>query len=66
MILVGAPPDRRCFAVRPRRWAVERTFAWAGHCRRLAQDHEATVGSAVAFLVLATAMVLVRWLAKAF
>ncbi|MDT8296503.1 transposase, partial [Roseomonas mucosa] len=50
--------------VQPRRWVVERSFAWFGRCRRLARDHEATVGSAVAFFTLAAAMILVRRLAQ--
>lgn len=63
--LVGSPPGQRGFAVQPRRWVVERTFAWAGRCRRLARDHEATPSSATAFFVLASAMILVRRLARA-
>ena len=62
--LVGAPPGQRGFAVQPRRWVVERTFAWIGRCRRLARDHEATVSSGVAFTTLAAAMVLVRRIAR--
>ena len=64
--IVGAAPGQRGFAVQPRRWVVERTFGWLGRCRRLARDHEATPSSALAFLVLAAAMILVRRLARAF
>lgn len=63
--LVGPKPGQRGFAVQPRRWAMERSFAWAGRCRRLARDHEATTSSAVAFFVLAAAAVLLRRLSKA-
>ena len=38
------------FAVQPRRWVVERFFAWINRNRRLAKDFEATVDSARAFL----------------
>jgi putative transposase len=62
--LVGPKPGQRGFAVQPRRWVIERTFAWTGRCRRLARDHEATPSSATAFFVLAAATVLLRRLAK--
>lgn len=63
--LVGSLPGQRGFAVQPRRWVIERSFAWAGRCRRLARDHEATPSSALAFFVLASAMILLRRLARA-
>ena len=41
------------FEVLPRRWVVERTFAWLGRCRRLAKDWEKTIASAQAWLLIA-------------
>ena len=52
------------FAVQPRRWVVERFFAWIGRNTRLAKDFEATIASARAFLYAASVMLLVRRLAR--
>ncbi len=41
------------FAVLKRRWVVERTFSWLGRCRRLAKDFEASIESAVAWVLIA-------------
>ena len=41
------------FEVLPRRWVVERTFAWLGKYRRLSKDYEATCSSAEAFIYIA-------------
>jgi putative transposase len=60
---VGSPPGQKGFAVQPRRWGVERSFAWSGQRRRLARDHEATTSAAATFFTLAAAMLLVRRLA---
>jgi len=38
--VVRKPADQKGFAVIPRRWAVERTFAWITAHRRLARDYE--------------------------
>lgn len=62
--VVRAEPDQKGFAVQPRRWVVERTFAHAGRCRRLARDHEGSDDAALGFFVLANAMLLVRRLAR--
>jgi putative transposase len=53
------------FEVLPRRWVVERTFAWLGRCRRLAKDFEATIASAVAWAFVAHIRTLTRRLARA-
>jgi putative transposase len=34
------------FEVLPKRWIVERTFAWMGHSRRLSKDYEIRTDSA--------------------
>jgi len=52
------------FEVLPRRWVVERTFAWLGRCRRLAKDFEQTVASASAWLLIAHIRILTRRLAR--
>ena len=49
----------------PRRWVVERTFAWLGRCRRLAKDFEATIESAVAWIFIAHIRRLTRRLVRA-
>lgn len=63
--IVRKNPDQVGFAVNPRRWVVERFFAWIGRNRRLAKDFEATIASARAFLYAASLMLLVRRLARA-
>jgi putative transposase len=63
--IVRKHPDQVGFAVQPRRWVVERFFAWIGRNRRLAKDFEATIASAEAFLYAAAVMLLVRRIARA-
>lgn len=48
------------FALLPRRWVVERTFAWLGRNRRLAKDFERTIESATAWLYLASVQLIAR------
>jgi transposase len=62
--VVRKPKGQVGFAVHPRRWVVERSFAWLGRNRRLAKDFEATIASAEAFLHAASAMLLTRRLAR--
>lgn len=38
--VVRLPEAKRGFVLLPRRWVVERSFAWASRCRRLARDYE--------------------------
>jgi len=62
--IVRKPPDQIGFAVHPRRWVVERFFAWISRNRRLWKDPEATLSSARAFLSVASSMILIRRLAR--
>jgi transposase len=63
--IVQRPPGVKGFQLLPRRWVVERTFAWLGRSRRLAKDFEATIASATAWLLLASIRLLSRRLARA-
>jgi transposase len=52
------------FELLPRRWVVERTFAWLGRCRRLAKDWEKSIASAQAWIFIAHIRVLTRRIAR--
>jgi len=56
------PPERPAgFQVLPRRWVVERTFAWLGRYRRLSKDYEVLPETEEAWISLAmTRLMLVR------
>lgn len=53
------------FVLLPRRWVVERTFAWLNRNRRLAKDVVATIESAVTWLFIASVKPMSRRLAVA-
>jgi len=52
------------FEILPRRWVVERTFAWLNRCRRLAKDWENLTRNALAFLRLASVRLMLRKLGQ--
>ena len=62
--VVKRTDDVSGFVVLPRRWVVERTFAWLGRCRRLAKDFEKSVASATAWILVAHIRLLTRRLAR--
>jgi putative transposase len=61
--IVKRSDDMQGFVVLPRRWVVERTFAWLYKYRRLSKDYEETTQSSEAWIRLAMIHVMVRRLA---
>jgi putative transposase len=57
--------DQKGFVVLPRRWGVERTFAWITPCRRLGKDDETLPKSSEAMISLAMTRLMIWRLAKA-
>jgi putative transposase len=52
--IVSPPEDQVGFAVLPRRWVVERTFAHLGNYRRLSKDYEQCTRSSEGMIYLAS------------
>lgn len=54
----------RGFKVLPRRWVVERTFAWIGRYRRMSKDYEFLPHTQEAFIYLALTKTMLRRILK--
>jgi putative transposase len=63
LAIVKRSDDTQGFQVLPKRWIVERTFAWLGRYRRLSKDYEATSESSEAWITVAMIHLMVRRLA---
>jgi transposase len=50
----------RGFAVLPRRWVVERSFAWIFHNRRMSKDYERLCSTGESFVYAATTRLMAR------
>ncbi|WP_441238837.1 IS5 family transposase [Bradyrhizobium sp. 930_D9_N1_4] len=61
--IVQRPPGVKGFQLLPKRWVVERTFAWCGRCRRLTRDFEGSAATELAWLLVAHLRLLTRRLA---
>ncbi|MFF9498492.1 IS5 family transposase [Streptomyces sp. NPDC014656] len=62
--VVKRSDDTTGFVVLPKRWLVERTFAWLMRSRRLARDYEGRTDSSEAVIRWSMTMVMSRRLAK--
>ena len=60
LLVVKLPEAKRGFVLLPRRWVVERTFAWAARFRRLARDYERLPQTLAGFHFVALACLMVR------
>jgi putative transposase len=63
--IVNRPPDQKGFMVLPRRWVVERTFAWLGRYRRLSKDYEHCTRSSEGVIYIASIRTMLQRLAAA-
>jgi transposase len=63
--IVKRSDQAKGFVVLPKRWVVERTFAWLNRCRRLAKDWECLNRKARAYVLLASIRIMVRRLGRA-
>jgi len=62
--LVPRPAQQHTFQVLPRRWVVERTFAWLGRQRRLSKDYEGVPESSEAWIYITMTGLMLRCLAR--
>ena len=62
--IVEREPGTRGFQVQPRRWVVERCFAWLSRDRRMGKDYERKVQTSEALIELVISRLLLRRLAS--
>jgi putative transposase len=62
--IVKRPEGIKGFLLLPKRWIVERTFAWLGRCRRLSKDDEYLTQTSETMIRVAMIHLMVRRLAR--
>ena len=62
--IVKRPEGIKGFLLLPKRWIVERTFAWLGRYRRLSKDYEYLTQTSEAMIRVAMIHLMVRRLAR--
>ena len=63
LVIVRKLADQEGFVVLPRRWTVERTFAWLGRSRRLSKEYDELNETSEAWIYAAMIQLMVRRLA---
>jgi putative transposase len=58
--IVRRPPAAQGFVLLPKRWVVERTFAWLGRSRRLSKDYEVRTDSSESMVRISSIHLLLR------
>ena len=66
LIVVKLPEAKKGFVLLPRRWVVERSFAWATRFRRLVKDYERLPETVAGLHFLAFACLMLARVAKFF
>ena len=62
--IVKRPEGTKGFLLLPKRWIVERTFAWLARYRRLSKDYEYSTQTSEAIIRVAMIHLMVRRLAR--
>jgi transposase len=60
LAVIKLPEAKRGFVLLPRRWVVERSFAWATRCRRLVKDYERLPATLAGLHMVAFACLMLR------
>jgi putative transposase len=62
--IVSRPAGSKGFLLLPKRWGIERTFAWLSRYRRLSKDYEYLTQTSEAMIHIALINLMVRRLAR--
>src|SRR5256885_10128615 len=60
LAIIKRSDQEKGFQLLPKRWVVERTFAWLGRYRRLSKDYERLPGTSEAMIQMAMIHIMVR------
>jgi len=63
--IVSRPKDAKGFVLLPKRWVVERSFAWCGRSRRLSKDYERRTDSSESMVRMSAIHLLLKRMAPA-